>query len=83
VPDVLNRHFLLDKSYSVFGAGVDHQIASVAFSRNCIIVTKKVKSEWRHLDGLDKSGYMLRQMLEPRRQQYKAFRAANEFPGLS
>jgi hypothetical protein len=53
LPDVLNRQFLGDSSYSVFGAQhkqqVDHRIASVAFSRNCIIVTKKVSAEWQEL----------------------------------
>ena len=80
LPDVLNRQFLGDPSYSIFGAQhkqqVDHRIASVAFSRNCIIVTKKVSTEWKQLDNLDRGGYMLKNMLDPTREQYKAFRAA-------
>ena len=64
LPDVLNRQFLGDSSYSVFGAQhkqqVDHRIASVAFSRNCIIVTKKVSAEWQELwTTLIGGGYML------------------------
>lgn len=41
VVDVINRRFFNAKEYSVLSNSIDHQIASVSFSRNCIIIHKK------------------------------------------
>ena len=51
--DVVNRRYLLDRTFSVFGGfveedrSVDHKISSVAFARNSIIIRKGMpKDGW-------------------------------------
>ena len=49
IADVLNRKFLGDPSYSVLANQVDHQVASVTFSRNSVGVVKK-DARWHFMD---------------------------------
>lgn len=53
IPEVLNRHFFNKPSFSILKSQVDHDIASISFSRNCIILVKKVKERWRTIDRKD------------------------------
>lgn len=53
IPEVLNRRFFNKPSFSILKSQVDHDIASISFSRNCVILVKKVEERWRTIDEKD------------------------------
>ena len=85
IPDVLNRKFLNDPSFSVLRGGIDHMVASITFGRNCVALVKKDPARWDKLDAtLDapmpyQSSRNVRTYgarLNPNRTSYRAFKAA-------
>jgi len=53
ISEVLNRRFFNMPSFSILKSKVDHEIASISFSRNCIVLVKKVKERWKLIDKMD------------------------------
>lgn len=56
--DVINRRFTLDPEYSVLGQGgaangrfADHDLATITFARNAVVLTKKVPAMWSTVDS--------------------------------
>ena len=84
VVDVINRRFVDDKHLSVMpdGGCADHRVASISFSRNCIVVLKKrtTISEWGAEAKLEQWMERYRDgALDPERRLYRAYRASHDW----
>jgi hypothetical protein len=87
--DVLNRYYLADPHYAVLPGAVDHQVASVTFSRNCAILHKKVRARWDQVDRADSPALRAKYpggaaayrpwALDPKRTLYNKYREANSW----
>jgi len=80
IPEVLNRRFLNDAEFSILKSKVDHLVASITFSRNCVALVKKVAERWAEIDKLDSSPRTYRpSAIDPKRVVYKKYRESVDY----
>lgn len=74
ISEVLNRRFFNMPSFSILKSKVDHEIASISFSRNCIVLVKKVKERWKLIDKMDSDKKMYRpSACDPKSEAFKQY----------
>jgi len=80
ISEVLNRRFFNMPSFSILKSKVDHEIASISFSRNCIVLMKKVKERWKLIDKMDSDKKMYRpSACDPKSEAFKQYHAKVDY----
>jgi len=80
VVDVINRKFVEDAKYSVLRNRIDHQVASITFSRNCVGLVKKISEDWMPIDNThDVVPYRPAQALQKNRSAFLQYKRESQW----